>query len=82
MAGKVLIHVILGTVLSLDHPNSVLMSLFAEQPHQALGGDGAEERGDEAGYPVQQSKSPYMQDHPTEVREGVLQKGNPWKAAV
>lgn len=75
MAGKVLICVIFGTVLSLDHPNSVLVSQFAEQPCQALAGVGGEETRD--GYPAQQSKSPYMQEHPTEVREGVLQTGKP-----
>lgn len=66
----------LGSVLSLDHPNSAFLSLFAEQPCRLWLGTG-EKRGDEAGYPAQQSTSPYIQEHLTEVREGVLQKGNP-----
>lgn len=81
MADGVLTCVILGNILFLDHPNSMLVSLLSEQPCQALAGVGGG-RGEEAGYPVQQSKSPCIQEHPTEERERVLQRDNPQKAVV
>lgn len=38
--------------------------------------------GDETGYPAQQSKIAYIQEHLTNIIEGVNKRGNPWKGAV
>lgn len=38
--------------------------------------------GDETGYPAQQSKSAYVQDHLTDFTEGVNKRGNPRKGAI